>query len=90
MVDLLAFGSAIIFNLFGHTEHKTLESIDKAIEEVNSEGEHLPILFKDKSVLVHSRSRRYGNGSLVGEFINAVELEPSQEEHLLQLQKLKH
>ena len=89
MVDLLAFGSAIILNLFGHTEHKTSESIDKAIEKVNSKNEYLPILFKDKSVLVHSKSRRYGNDSLVGEFINAEELEPSQEEHLLQLQKLK-
>lgn len=89
MVDLLAFGSAIIFSLYGHTEHKTLESIDKAIEEVNSENEYFPILFRDKSVLVHSKSRRYGNGSLVGEFINAVKLEPNQEEHLLQLQNLK-
>lgn len=89
MVDLLAFGSAIIFNLYGHTERKTSESIDKAIEGVNSENEYLPILFRDKSVLVHNKSRRYGNGSLVGEFINAVKLEPSQEEHLLQLQNLK-
>lgn len=89
MVDLLAFGSAIIVNLFEHTEHKTSESIDKAIDDVNSSDEHFPILFRDKSVLVHSKSKRYGNGSLVNQFINVNELEPSQEEHLLQLQKLK-
>lgn len=89
MVDLLAFGSAIIVNLFEHTERKTSESIDKAIDDVNSSEEHFPILFRDKSVLVHSKSKRYGNGSLVNQFINVNELEPSQEEHLLQLQKLK-
>lgn len=89
MVDLLAFGSAIIVNLFEHTERKTSESIDKAIDDVNSSDEHFPILFRDKSVLVHSKSKRYGNGSLVNQFINVNELEPSQEEHLLQLQKLK-
>ena len=89
MVDLLAFGSAIIVNLFEHTERKTSESIDKAIDDVNSSDEHFPILFRDKSVLVHSKSKRYGNGSLVNQFINVNELEPSQEEHLLQLQNLK-
>lgn len=89
MVDLLAFGSAIIVNLFEHTERKTSESIDKAIDDVNSSDEHFPILFRDKSVLVHSKSKRYGNGSLVNQFINVNELEPSREEHLLQLQKLK-
>ena len=89
MVDLIAFGSAIVNNLFTNTESKNTKSIDTVIEAINNPDEYLPVIFQDKSVLVHSKSKRYGNGALVNTFIDVTSLEPEQEQRLLQLQSLK-
>ena len=90
MVDLIALGVGIINNLYINTENKTTKSIDGIIDTINPTDEHLPVLFRDKSVLTHSLSKRYGNGVLVNEFINVTSLEPEQEQQLLRLQALKN
>lgn len=89
MVDLIALGVGIINNLYTNTENKTAKSIDTIIDTINPADEHLPVLFRDKSVLTHSLSKRYGNGVLVNEFIYVTSLEPEQEQQLLRLQALK-
>ena len=89
MVDLIALGVGIINNLYTNTENKTAKSIDAIIDTINSTDEHLPVLFRDKSVLTHSLSKRYGNGVLVNEFIDVTSLEPEQEQQLLRLKALK-
>lgn len=89
MVDLIALGVGIINNLYTNTENKTAKSIDTIIDTINPADEHLPVLFRDKSVLTHSSSKRYGNGVLVNEFIYVTSLEPEQEQQLLRLQALK-
>ena len=89
MVDLIALGVGIINNLYTNTENKTAKSIDAIIDTINPTDEHLPVLFRDKSVLTHSLSKRYGNGVLVNEFIDVTSLEPEQEQQLLRLKALK-
>ena len=89
MVDLIALGVGIINNLYTNTENKTAKSIDTIIDTINPTDEHLPVLFRDKSVLTHNLSKRYGNGVLVNEFIDVTSLEPEQEQQLLRLQALK-
>ena len=89
MVDLIALGVCIINNLYTNTENKTAKSIDAIIDTINPTDEHLPVLFRDKSVLTHSLSKRYGNGVLVNEFIDVTSLEPEQEQQLLRLKALK-
>lgn len=89
MVDLIALGVGIINNLYTNTENKTAKSIDAIIDTINHTDEHLPVLFRDKSVLTHSLSKRYGNGVLVNEFIDVTSLEPEQEQQLLRLKALK-
>ena len=89
MVDLIALGVGIINNLYTNTENKTAKSIDAIIDTINPTDEHLAVLFRDKSVLTHSLSKRYGNGVLVNEFIDVTSLEPEQEQQLLRLKALK-
>ena len=90
MVDLITFGAAIVNNLYTNTDIKTTKSIDAAIDAINTEEDvHLPVMFRDKTVLTHSHSKRYGNGALVNEFIDVTSLEPEQEQQLLRLQALK-
>ena len=88
--DFIQISLNIIQNLYQNSEEKMIASIDKQVEEVNTKGEFKPILFQDnQTVLVHSNSPRYGNGSLIRDFINNQDLEPELKNKLFELWQYK-
>lgn len=88
--DFIQISLNILQNLYQNSEEKMIASIDKQVEEVNIKGEFKPILFQDtQTVLVHSNSPRYGNGSLIRDFINDQNLEPELKNKLFELWQYK-
>ena len=88
--DFIQISLNILQNLYQNSEEKMIASIDKQVEEVNINGEFKPILFQDtQTVLVHSNSPRYGNGSLIRDFINDQDLEPELKNKLVELGQYK-
>lgn len=88
--DFIQISLNILQNLYQNSEEKMIASIDKQVEEVNINGEFKPILFQNtQTVLVHSNSPRYGNGSLIRDFINDQNLEPELKNKLFKLWQYK-
>lgn len=88
--DFIQISLNILQNLYQNSEEKMIASIDKQVEEVNINGEFKPILFQNtQTVLVHSNSPRYGNGSLIRDFINDQNLEPELKNKLFELWQYK-
>lgn len=88
--DFIQISLNILQNLYQNSEEKMIASIDKQVEEVNIKGEFKPILFQDiQTVLVHSNSPRYSNGSLIRDFINDQDLEPELKNKLFELWQYK-
>lgn len=85
MKDFIHVAVTILGCLNGTTQRKNQEAINVEIEKVNREYQFLPVEFADGILLIHEDSPRYGNGSLVRDFIPESHLEPETVKKLRQL-----
>lgn len=90
MKDFIHVAVSILECLNSNTLEKNQEAIDKEVEAVNRQYQFLPIEFADGNLLIHSDSPRYGNGSLVRDFIPESNLDPEIAKKLRQLYEFTH